>query len=85
MPGDLVRDAAVEELGCAAQRACAHHDHRGVDLVGDLDDAFPRRARSTASSALMSSKSTAGSTGAYVAATGGQQQGDVEHDRAPWA
>jgi hypothetical protein len=43
MLGDLMGEAAFEPLAHSAEAAGAEHDHSGVDLVRDVEDALPRR------------------------------------------
>src|SRR5262249_50819421 len=38
---DLVRDAPLEDLLRAAQPSGSDHDHRSVQLVGEIDDSLP--------------------------------------------
>jgi hypothetical protein len=73
--GDVVRDAALEQLTGAFQAARAEHDQGGVDLVGDVDDVLPR-GRAKVRARLGGKAGATGALGAVVRAFpgGGQVQ-----------
>src|SRR3954447_26044671 len=46
--GNLMGDAALEALSYPGQAVGADHDYRGIDLVGDVQDALPGHRRDLA-------------------------------------
>ena len=58
MLGDVVHDAPLEQLADSPQPSRPDHDHGGIDLVCNLDDALPGRSREVGSRLSLESRAS---------------------------